>query len=141
MGRCYTVQRWKKKLQQSLQKVEPDSTCSNLSLFWPLQACSAYAVSSIYVWSEFFGSPIPQYAMKGLCVGHIWRTAVLLLFQTGEAKHGGQLSPKATSTRIRFHAKTETFLFVFAFRPHANAYSAFSKVSVFTRNGDFRKRV
>ena len=30
---------------------------------------------------------------------------------------------KATSTRIRFHAKTETFLFVFAFRPHANAYS------------------
>ena len=48
---------------------------------------------------------------------------------------------KATCTRIRFHAKTETFLFVFAFRPHANAYSAFSKVSVFTGNGDFRKRV
>ena len=82
MGRCYTVQRWKKKLQQSLQKVEPDSTCSNLSLFWPLQACSAYAVSSIYVWREFFGSPI-QYGMKGLCVGYIRCTAVLLLFQTG----------------------------------------------------------
>ena len=48
---------------------------------------------------------------------------------------------KATTTRIRFHAKTKTFLFVFAFRPHANAYSAFSKVSVFTGNGDFRKRV
>ena len=29
----------------------------------------------------------------------------------------------------------------FAFRPHANAYSAFSKGSVFTENGDFRKRV
>ena len=48
---------------------------------------------------------------------------------------------EATFTRIRFHAKTETSLFVFAFRPHANAYSAFSKVSVFTGNGDFRKRV
>ena len=45
------------------------------------------------------------------------------------------------STRIRFHAKTETFRIVFAFRSHANAYSAFSKVSVFTENGDFRKRV
>ena len=43
----------------------------------------------------------------------------------------------ATSTCIRFG----TFLFVFAFRPHSNGYSAFSKVSVFTENGDFQKRV
>ena len=53
----------------------------------------------------------------------------------GKLKWKSQLRP-----RIRFHAKTETFLFVFAFRPHANAYSAFSKVSVFTENV-FRKRV
>ena len=62
---------------------------------------------------------------------------------------------KTTSTRIRFHAKTETFLFVFAFRPHANAFESLFESLRFHRkwrlsktslkvetfeSGDFRKR-